>query len=86
MDSIGFNEKGTVAQGKTEAYAEATNSTDPKSRLGNEEEREKVTEHDASEKDCTKLSTGCFNELMLVVNYKDYGHSCSCYDTKESQY
>ena len=52
---------------KTKVYAKVINGTDPGSRLGNEEEREKVTEHDAGE-DCTKLSTGCLDELMLVVN------------------
>ena len=43
------------------------NGTDPGSRLGNEEEREKATEHGAGEKDCTKLSIGCLDELMLVA-------------------
>ena len=86
MNSIGLYKQGTVAQGKTKAYSKATDSTDPRGRLGYEEEREKVTEHDASEKDCTKLSTGCLDKLMLVVYDKDCDHSCSCYDAEEGQY
>ena len=85
MDSIGLHEQGTVTQGKAKSNTKAADSTDPRSRLGNEEEREDIAEHDASEKDCTKLSTGSFDELMLVEYYEDYGHSRGSYNANTGQ-
>jgi hypothetical protein len=85
MDPIGLHKQGTVAQGKAKSNSKATNTTDPRSGFGNEEERENIAEHDASEKDCTKLSTGCLDELMLIIYYEDYCHGYGTHDASAIQ-
>ena len=85
MDSVGFNKQGTVTQSKAKPNTKATDDTDPWRGFCNKEERKKITEHDTTQKYYSKFSTRCFDELVLVINYEDYGHSSGCYDTRASK-